>query len=290
MTVYKYNTHEHIGDNVICTGAVRNVRLAHPEIRFAMPSANPELCMGNPDYEHDCTLWRETGKITYGTLEDEQHGRWGNVVEGFTRSLCAILNLPLVPIRVRHPILVLDDSERLWASQWEDCIMLNANCQKCSKSKGYPHWQEVVDMLDGHRIIQVGGNENRDISPNLRGVEDMRGRTTIRQLMAMVYGCRAVVSPPSCISNIAGAFSRRQVILNAGREPDVLLYYENAVHVSHRCECGWGVETGCISCRFDSTRRGCPRPRRVDGIDYVQCQCETRPEDVISALSRLNAI
>lgn len=288
MTTYRYTSHPHIGDMVICTGAVRNVRLAHPEIRFALPMSHPEICAGNPDYEPQAPVIMEMGKITYGSLAEEQQGRWGNVVEGFTRQLCSLLGLPLVPMACRHPVLYLTDEEKEWATRFEGAIILNGNCQKCSISKGNPYWQEVVDGLKHDvRIIQVGGNEARDISPDLRGVEDWRGRTTIRQLMAMVYGCRMVVSPPSAISNIAGAWSKPQVIVNASREPDELLAYENAIHVSHECECGWGVHDGCITCRLDGAGRTCMRPRLVGDRLWCQCQAETTSDDILNAIRRL---
>lgn len=286
--IYRYTSHPHIGDQIICTGAVHNVRLAHPDIFFALPDHCPEVCNGNADYMQGSALVRELGKITYGTLEDEQCGRWGTVVEGFTRSLCILLGLPQVPIVCKRPVLVLDDAEREYAEQFREAIILNGNCQRCSMSKGNPYWQDVVnDLRKDWRVIQVGGNEARDISPDLKGVEDWRGKTTLRQLMAMVHGSALVVSPPSAISNIAGAFSHNQVIVNASREPDILLKYENALHVSHRCECGWGVETGCITCRLEGVGRVCQRPRVVGARAWCQCQAETTAESIITAIRAL---
>ncbi len=291
MRLFKFTSHKHIGDNIICTGAVRNVRNAYPDFEFAVPDAYREVWENSPDVRevHDGDWHTEIGRISYGSVNDEQHAIWGNVVEGFTHSLCFMLGIPMVPIVTRTPVLHLTDEEKEWGMQFENAIVLNANCQTCSISKGNPRWQEVVDGLDGYRIIQMGGNCPKDISPNLAGVEDWRGRTTARQLMAMAYGCRLVISPPSAISNIAATFSKPQVIVNASREPDKLLDYPNAVHVSHRCSCGWGVETGCITLRTWGSR-ACPHPVRMDGIDWCQWQMETEPEDVIRALRRLNAL
>lgn len=284
--IVKFTTHPHIGDNVICTGAVRNVRLEHPEIRFAMPEACREIYAGNEDFTEEVS-YREIPKITYGSLDAEKHGARGTVIQAYTRSLCELLDIPLVPYRVERPVLVLSDYEREWAGQWNDCILLNGNFQNCSVSKGYPHWQDVVDQLGDVRIIQIGGNEARDVSPNLRGVEDMRGKTNLRQLMAMAYGCRCIVSPPSAISNIGAAFEKPQVILNASREPDILLGYKNAVHVSHKCSCGWGVDTGCVACRVIAGTRACPYPVPKDGLNWCKCQYETPPADVVRAVKEV---
>lgn len=289
MKAYLFTTHQHVGDHVIVTGAVRNVVLEHPGMRFFKPHYYKTVFDGNPDFTDDPTHLVPVGNITYGPVSDEREGSRGNCVEGFTRVLCELIGIPQVPIRTRHPVLCLNDEEREYAKRWEDAVLVNANCQTCTVSKGYPWWQEVVDGLGG-RIVQIGGREDRDLSPDLRGVEDMRGMTTLRQLFAMVYGCRMVLSPPSAVSNVAGAFQKPQVILNASREADALLAYDNAVHVSHVCQCGWGVRNGCVALWFDKSKRSCPYPVMHGGRRWSLCQYETKPEYVLCAISRLNAL
>lgn len=284
MKVFEYTTHVHAGDNIICTGAVANVRACFPAFRFKMPLNNPEICLYNEDYVADPMFYVPLGKITYGSLDDEQHGRWGNVVEGFTRSLCGLLGLPMVPISTRVPILHLSEYERQQAQKWRGKILLNANCQTVSRSKGYPHWQEVVDGLKDYDIVQIGGNQAKDISPDLRGVYDMRGQTSLRDLIVMVYGCDMVLSPPSCISNIAGAFLKPQIIVNASREPDILLDYPNATHISARSKCGWGVETGCIYCRIGEGTRACQDFVCGKNSRWCRCQWEIPPERIIDCV------
>lgn len=284
MRVFDYITHPHVGDNIICTGAVANVRACFPDIFFKMPLSHSEICLYNEDYVIDPMMYVPLGKITYGSLDDEQHGRNGNVVEGFTKSLCGLLGLPMVPITTRVPILHLSEAEREASKRWNGKILLNANCQTVSRSKGYPHWQEVVNRLKGYDIVQIGGNQAKDISPNLRGVYDMRGKTSLRDLIVMVYGCDMVLSPPSCISNIAGAFVKPQIIVNASREPDVLLDYPNAVHISARSQCGWGVETGCICCRIGEGTRACQDWMPDGGTRWCRCQWEIPPERIVGCV------
>ena len=286
-SLYAFTSHSHIGDMVICAGAVRNVTAAFGyKIRFKMPEYCREVFLNNRDFVESGEAV-EIGKITYGSLDDEQHGRWGNLVKGFTRTLCILLGIEQVPIIIRTPLLVLTDQEREEARQYEGAIIVNANCQNCSISKGYPHWQKVVDGLDGRRIIQVGGREARDISPDLQGVEDMRGKTSLRKLFTMVQGCAAVLSPPSAISNVAGAFHKKQVVVNASREPDCLIDYPGAVHVSRKSPCGWGVDSGCISCRLAPAKRGCGHPVWVDGRQWCDCQAAIDPDVIIKAAKGL---
>jgi hypothetical protein len=136
-------------------------------------------------------------------------------------------------------------------------------------------------------LIQIGGNEDRDLSINLDGVEDRRGKTSIRQLMAMVYGCRGLISPPSCSTNIAGAFDKRQIVVNAGREPDELSNYENAKHISCIGKCGWGISTGCIFLRAGEGNRQCRDYTEIDGRLYCACQMSIKPERIAETAMEL---
>ena len=109
MRCYVYTTHPHIGDNVICTGAVRNVCAAHPDIRFVAPDGCADICANNPDYVPMQTevLYTCLPKITYGIpLEQERTAARGSCVEAYTRSLCELLRIPMVPMATRTPVLL----------------------------------------------------------------------------------------------------------------------------------------------------------------------------------------
>ena len=283
---YSFFTHKHLGDALICAGAVRNVVAAHPEIRFVVPDHCGEAYANNPDFveKRDAgSIVPIVGRVEYGSVNAERHGERGTCVEGFTRCLCELMGIEQVPIITDHPVAVLSDDELEEAKKWEGAILLNANCQTCTVSKGYPHWQAVVDGLAGHRVIQIGGKEDRDLSPDLKGVEDMRGRTTIRQLFAMAYGCRMVIAPPTSLTNIAGAFCKPQIVVNASREADVLTGYPNAVHISTKFEpCGWGVTDGCVALWWDRSRK-CDHPIEINGRKWSACQVAVDPQRIIDA-------
>lgn len=289
MRYFKFASHSHIGDMVICTGAIRNVCAICNDVKFVIPDYCRDVYRHNPDMVERATTYAELGKITYGTLADEQRGRWGNVVEGFTRSLCGLLGIPMVPVVTRVPVLHLSNEELLRSRAYNGWWLINANCQTCSMSKGYPQWQMVVDML-GWRFAQIGGREGRDLSTDLRGVLDMRGQTTLRDLMVMAYGCDGIISPPSCITSIGAAFNKPQICVNAGREPDALTDYPRVNHISNRCNCGWGITTGCITCRMGRDKpRGCPDYIETDGRRWAKCQWLIPPEEIARAARELRA-
>jgi hypothetical protein len=289
MRYFKFASHSHIGDMVICTGAIRNVCAICNDVKFITPEYCRDIYRHNPDMIERATTYAELGKITYGALADEQRGRWGNVVEGFTRSLCGMLGIPMVSVVTCVPVLHLTDAEMERAQCWRGYWLINANCQTCSMSKGYPQWQRVVDLL-GWRFAQIGGREGRDLSPDLTGVLDMRGQTTLRDLMVMAYGCDGIISPPSCITSIGAAFGKPQICVNAGREPDALTDYPRVHHISRKCACGWGVDTGCIACRMGAGKtRSCMDYVEAGGRAWAKCQWETQPEEIAWLARELRA-
>ena len=301
MICHRLKTHPHLGDHVILTGAVRNVRLARPDIHFVPTAEYGEVWNGNPDV-HDIDaggffLRIEERGVDYGTVMEERFGSNGTCVEGFTKVLCSILGIEQVPLVHNAPILYLTEEEIEWGTQFEDAIVLNSNCQTSTLSKGYPHWQRVVDSLKGERIVQVGGNLDKDLTMDLRGVEDWRGKTSIRQLFAMIHGCRLVVSPPSSFSNIAGAFAKKQLVLNGSREADVLTGYEGAVHFSRKSKCqgipdlgAWGIDCGCVSLGTKGFRT-CPMAGgeyvERDGRHWCRCMWDIKPHDISRRIKEL---
>lgn len=290
MVAYTFYTWRHLGDHVILTGAVYNVKNAHPEIMLTETTAFQEVWQNNGDVRRydDGGFFREIGRVDYGTLKEEKAGANGNVVEGFTKSLCRLLNIEPVPIATRQPHLVLSASELEEAEKWRGKVLINANCQKGTLSKGYPYWQRVVDLLkNDYQLVQIGGNLKDDLSLDLSGVEDMRGKTSIRNLVAMAYGCDLVISPPSSITNIAGAFGKRQIVLNASREADIMTDYPNTVHISHVCKaCGYGVENGCVSLGMTGSRQ-CGWRTENNGRLWCKCQMEIKPQDIAKAVNNM---
>ena len=259
--VYAVHSWRHLGDSIISAGAVHNVKAAHPEMRFAWTGHAPEVWEHNPDVVHrevpppDVYLPR----LHYGSVELERQAARGTVVEGFTRTLCDLLGVPPVPCVTRVPYAVLSEEEKERAGRWRGALLLNANAQTLSFSKGYPHWQEVVDALAGrYTIIQVGSRERCNRSPDLRGVEDWRGRTeNVRDFMVMAAGCDGIVSPPSALVNIAAAFGKKGVVLNGARELAALTAYPGMAHVSaYWPRCGSGADWACIALR-ESGHRAC---------------------------------
>jgi hypothetical protein len=87
-------------------------------------------------------------------------------------------------------------------------------------------YQEVVDRLRGVvHFVQVG--ESGHYHPPLRGVTDLRGRTTLRDLVRLAYHCHGVLCGVTLHMHLAAALPafpgrplpRGVVVVAGGREP-----------------------------------------------------------------------
>lgn len=252
MATYRVRSWDQLGDSVILTGAVRNVRAAHPECLFRYDGWDKykPIYANNEDFAefHGGEYLHSIG---YGDGHAERHGLFGNHVEAQTQRLCEFMGYDeTVPIVTDVPVLYLTEEEKAWGEQFAGKWIVNANCQKESISKAYPYWQDVIDgMRDlGLECVQIGGNLPQDISTELKGVEDWRGRTSIRELISMAYNCAGIVSPSSGIVHIGAAWRKPTVCLIGARENKLTLY-DHCKYITTECEDQYCIARTAKDCK-----------------------------------------
>lgn len=154
-------------------------------------------------------------------------------LHGYVRHLGGELGLPLEPVAFRgnihlHPdersapspaAEMLDDSEPYW-------IICAGGKYDCSVKWWHRRrWQEVVDHFQGTlQFVHIG--ESGHYHPPLRGVIDLRGRTSLRELIRLVYHASGVLCPVTLLMHLAAAVPgktgsglRPGVVVAGGREP-----------------------------------------------------------------------
>lgn len=90
----------------------------------------------------------------------------------------------------------------------------------------HERWQAVVDRLrDRFLLVQVGSAQH--FHPRLDGALDLRGSTSLRQLIHLVHHAEGVLCPVTCLMHLAAAVPRPEgrdgvrpcVVVAGGREP-----------------------------------------------------------------------
>lgn len=154
-------------------------------------------------------------------------------------------------------------------------------------------YQQVVDHFRGRlQFVQVG--EASHHHPPLDGVIDLRGRTSIRQLVRLMHHAQGAVSPVSFLMHLAAAVetapgypnSRPCIVIAGGREPPHFTAYPHhqflhTVGMLPCCDQG-----GCWKSRTLPLGDGDPKDRAeelcVDVVGQLpRCMDMITAEDVV---------
>lgn len=202
--------------------------------------------------------------------------------DGMTQFLSEQIGRP-IPRTGLRPEIYLDQNEMNWPSPVtretgddDPYWVINAGAKSDYPLKQYPFYQEVVDLLPDVKFVQIGQKEH--LHKPLRGVVDMVGKTSLRELFRVIHKAQGVLTCVSVPMHIAAAFKKPCVVVAGGREgtrwelyPDHQFLYTNGL-----LDC----------CLYD----GCWRSK-IEECSHVdeeipRCMRLIRPEDVAQAIKR----
>lgn len=224
------------GDIVTLTAAVRDLHRCYPgrfvtDVRTSAPALwehNPYLTAldeGDRDVEIiDCEY-----PLIHRSNETPHH-----FLDGFVMFLNERLGLRIFVTEFKGDVHISDDEKQWFAAveakrgQSSPFWLLTSGGKHDYTIKWWdPHrYQEVVDHFRGRiQFVQVG--EGHHHHPPLRGVVDLRGRTTLRQLVRLMYHAQGALSAVSLLMHLAAAVetkagmprTRPCIVVAGGREP-----------------------------------------------------------------------
>ncbi len=224
------------GDIVMLTAAVRDLHACHPgafatDVRTscgALWENNPHL---TPLDEGD--LGVEVIDCHYPLIHRSNGEPW-HFLHGFGAYIGERLDAPTHPTAFRGDIH-LSAKERSWMSQVQEItgaptpfwiVVAGGKFDFTTKWWAQDRFQQVVDHFAGHiTFVQVGQRDHHH--PPLRGVIDLRGRTSLRQLVRLVFHAEGVLCPVTLAMHLAAAVpmkskrpkNRACVVVAGGREP-----------------------------------------------------------------------
>ncbi|MGE3308487.1 MAG: glycosyltransferase family 9 protein [Limisphaerales bacterium] len=236
MTKLMLHCHLSPGDIVMLTAAVRDLHRLHPN-RFLtdVRTSCPDLWFNNPWLtplsRHDPDV--RPIECRYPLIHRSNRESW-HFVHGFGHHLAGELGIPwrlsefrgdihLSPEEMAEPSPVaaeFGEKRPYWI------IAAGGKYDITIKWWHRRRWQEVVDQLrDEVLFVQVGEREH--YHPRLNGVLDLRGRTSLRQLVRLVFHSHGVLCPVTCLMHLAAAVpqppdrtgERPCVVVAGGREP-----------------------------------------------------------------------
>ena len=224
------------GDAVALTAGVRDLHKCYPnQFVTDVRSGSPEVWENNP-YLTPLDANDPEVKVLecqYPLIQFSNQ-RPVHFLHGFIEHLNQQLGLQIKPTLVRGDIH-LSDAEKAMPSLVEQIIGMDVpywiivaggKFDYTIKWWHFRRWQAVVDHFQG-RILFVQVGEKYHYHPLLNGVLDLRGKTSLRELIRLTYHAQGVVCPVTAVMHLAAAVeckrgapvNRPCVVVAGGREP-----------------------------------------------------------------------
>ncbi len=218
------------------TAAVRDLHLCYPSrFKTDVRTSCHELWLNNPNVSpiEDEDTQAVVLDCWYPLIREANKGVH-HCLEGFVEFLNSKLGIR-IQLSSQRGDIHLSAQERRWYSQVHELtksdipfwiIDAGGKYDVTVKWWSRERYQKVVDHFRGRiQFVQIGQAGHHH--PRLEGVIDLRGRTSVRQLIRLVYHAQGVVCPITGLMHLAAAVPLRKpdglpracVVIAGGREP-----------------------------------------------------------------------
>jgi ADP-heptose:LPS heptosyltransferase len=296
------------GDLVMLTAAIRDLHQCYPnQFITDVRTSNPELWENNP---YLTPLEIDDGGATvlecHYPLIQLSNQRPVHFLHGFIEYLNEQLGLQIKPTRLAGDIH-LSHSEKRLPSPVEQIIgrdvpywiiVAGGKFDYTIKWWHFRRWQAVVNHFRG-KILFVQVGEKHHYHPTLDGVLDLRGRTSLRELIRLVYHAEGALCPVTLLMHLAAAVegkpgaaeNRACVVVAGGREPPSWEAYphQHFLHTIGRLPCC--AEGGCWKSRSvplgDGDEKDEGKHLCVDTVrNLPRCMDLITPQTVVESIER----
>ncbi len=305
------------GDILMLSAAIRDLKLAYPEIQIGIDTTCKELFENNPHINKEINKGTEEVEIFdigYSIIHNSNEGCF-HFINGFRMELEKQLDL-IIPATKMKGDIHLSTDEKKWQSQIEEMNIkdkfwiINAGCKWDYTAKLWrpDYYQQVVDHFKGKiTFAQIGQKEH--FHPSLNGVINLIGKTDLRQIVRLMYHAVGVITPVSFPMHLSVAVeckhdikNRACVVISGGREPSTWEAYTNHqfLHTCGALRCcdnggSWKSRCSQVGDGDDKDKEENLCLNRVktdlrfkdDNDLYIpKCMDMIKPEDVIRAVEK----
>lgn len=296
MKTVLLQSHGFLGDETVFTGVVRELK-TETGWNIRIDTGRPQLWQENPYIDgfgvagnEDVVLNKNCTPGYHSACQTPSH-----FLELWLRNVRDQLNLPgnhrikkfageVRPTKeeIESPPFALPSRYWIIVAGWKGGAS--------TKAWPIPRYQEVVDSLRGRvAFVQVG--ERESWHPPLRGVVNLVGKTSLRQLISLVYHAEGVICPITSIMHLAAAipastrsgFSLRPcVVVAGGREPSHYIAYPTHQIMSVVGQLDCCASSACGKGRFGPGQ--CQYPITEGGRIAPRCMTLIKPAEVVAAI------
>lgn len=278
------------------TAAVRDLHTAHPgQFYTNVVSSCPDIWEHNPNVRPV----GDEGELIHCSYDPRELAHTGlHFVHAFRLDLERQLGVQIPQGPLHGDIHISHEELAMPCPINGPFWLVNAGVKQDFTCKQWGRFQEVVDELLGQlQFVQVGAAEH--LHPALNGVIDLRGKTTVRELIRLVHHSDGALCGVTALMHLAAAVPVREgrperacVVLGGAREPPAWEAYKNHQFLSNVGSLPCCAERACWKSRTVALNDGaehdaklCAQPVEIGpGMFVPKCMDLIATEAVVAAI------
>jgi ADP-heptose:LPS heptosyltransferase len=260
-----------LGDNVFASAVIHNIAATglfdinveqrnRKVIWENCPWLNPEVTRENAD------------NVFRMRMRDRWTIRCRHLIVGHTAEFAGYIG-EKIPCTYKKPEIYADiPQERLIEKPY---VIINTGWQRSAATKKWSmsYWQKLVELCPDYTFVQIGMTKNNAIPIQADNVINLIDKTDFVQLCQLARDAACIISPPSGILHLAGAYDTQYISLAGGREPVGLVKYKNCHAISSIKKLPCCRRGGCHRNNFSGTARVCINFEKINGDRHPTCRC-----------------
>lgn len=289
------------GDAVVMTAAIRSLHTVYPdEYITAVETTAMEIWENNPFITPADDTFKECD-LNYNLIH-KSNSRAVSFLEAYVDGLSKVIERPLY-LTTNRPDLYITNEERSWMDQIQQYFshgrkipfwLINCGVKKDFTAKQWPveYYQEVIDKTAGRiQWVQIGAKEHEHHP--MRGVIDLVGKTSTRELIRLAFHCEGGLGPSTFLQHLCAAFEKHYLCILGGREPVPWVTYpkQTTFHTIGQIDCC--RKGACWISRVIPLHDGDEKDNKLCDVPILgmikpvgKCMAMIRPEEILSVLSR----
>lgn len=257
-----------LGDVLLCTPAVRAVWRRNPAVRVIFYTEYQELLRGLP-FIHDVRPTSEAPPEAISLRYEHCLPPKRHIAHIFAEQLGIRLTSVLPTCAVDQAIFARQKA--LTATWGRPMVVVNRRAGPWTPNKDWPavRWDELlIGLCRVGTVVEIGQPSTDDPPAHCPNYHDLRGRTTLSEMTAVLAAADLHVGPMSGPVHLAAAFRVPSVVIYGGYEAPVCSEYPGNINLVNQPECSpcW-------------LRTPCPHDR--------QCLWAITPQAVLTAVHSL---
>ncbi|MBU1202247.1 MAG: 4Fe-4S cluster-binding domain-containing protein [Nanoarchaeota archaeon] len=245
-----------IGDGLLATPAIKALKDKYPKskIRVMCNENHKEIYKNNPSIDFLSILPDELAikNIKSQNIFETNYGKLKPSISFDEHATSIIGRMLGVAVKDNNLLIFLtkeeDENAKKQLSKYKNTIIIHIT-SKCSKNQEWmtEKWEELVKKNSDITFIQLGLKDE----PAVKGAVDLRGKTSIREAMALVKNAKGFVGVDSFLAHAAAAFKTSSVVLFGPSNPTIWGYSQN-INIYKDLECSPCIDTlGNGVCPYD---------------------------------------